>query len=154
FLPLLAYLAEHHGWRSASVAVGVGALAGLPLVALFLRNAPADLGLTPYGAPPDTPVAPPTPPANPVRTALTVPREAARTRPFWLLAGSFAICGATTNGLIGTHLIPAAHDHGVTETAAAGLLALVGVFDVAGTLASGWLTDRVDPRRLLLWYYG
>ena len=73
---------------------------------------------------------------------------------FWLLAGSFAICGATTNGLIGTHLIPAAHDHGLSETTAASLLALVGIFDIVGTLCSGWLTDRMDPRRLLLWYYG
>jgi MFS family permease len=154
FLPLLAHLAVQDGWRWASVAVAVGALAVLPLVALLLRNSPADVGLTPYGAPPGTPVAAPAPPANPVGTALRVLREAGRTRPFWLLAGSFAICGASTNGLIGTHLIPAAHDHGVSETSAAGLLALVGVFDVAGTLASGWLTDRVDPRRLLLWYYG
>jgi len=154
FLPGLANLAVHHGWRWASVAVAGAALAVAPLVVLLLRNSPADLGLTPYGAPPGTPVALPTPPANPVGTALRVLSDAARTRAFWLLAGSFAICGATTNGLVGTHLIPAAHDHGVAETSAAGLLALVGIFDVAGTLASGWLTDRVDPRRLLLWYYG
>jgi MFS family permease len=154
FLPLLANLAVHHGWQWASIAVAGAALAVVPLVLLLLRNAPADLGLTPYGAPPGTPIAAPAPPANPVGTALRVLSDASRTRAFWLLAGSFAICGATTNGLIGTHLIPAAHDHGVAETSAAGLLALVGVFDVAGTLASGWLTDRMDPRRLLLWYYG
>jgi MFS family permease len=154
FLPLLADLAVHRGWRWASIAVAGGALAVTPLVLLFLRNAPADVGLTAYGSPPGTPVAPPTPPANPVRTALRVLADVSRSRAFWLLAGSFAICGATTNGLIATHLIPAAHDHGVPETSAAGLLALVGVFDVAGTLASGWLTDRIDPRRLLLWYYG
>jgi predicted MFS family arabinose efflux permease len=72
---------------------------------------------------------------------------------FWLLAASFAICGATTNGLIGTHFIPAAQDHGMPVTTAAGLLAVVGIFDVAGTIASGWLTDRYDPRVLLLGYY-
>jgi MFS family permease len=154
FLPGLAYLAVHRGWQWASIAVAAAALAVAPLVLLLLRNSPADLGVTPYGAAPGTPVAPPMPPANPVGTALRVLSDAARTRSFWLLAGSFAICGATTNGLIGTHLIPAAHDHGVAETSAAGLLALVGIFDVAGTLASGWLTDRMDPRRLLLWYYG
>ncbi|HVQ91403.1 MAG TPA: MFS transporter [Mycobacteriales bacterium] len=154
FLPLLAWLAVNHGWQWASVTVAAGALLVVPLVALLLRNSPADLGLLPYGAPPDTPVVAPAPPPNPVGTALRVLGEAARTRAFWLLAGSFAICGATTNGLIGTHLIPAAHDHGVAETSAAGLLALVGVFDVVGTIASGWLTDRVDPRRLLFWYYG
>ena len=80
-------------------------------------------------------------------------REASHTRVFWLLAGTFAICGASTNGLIGTHFIPAAHDHGMAETAAAGLLALVGIFDIAGTIASGWLTDRVDSRILLVVYY-
>jgi MFS family permease len=154
FLPGLAHLAVRHGWEWASIAVAGAALAAVPLVLLLLRNSPADLGLTPYGAPPGTPIAPPAPPVNPVGTALRVLSEAARARSFWLLAGSFAICGATTNGLIGTHLIPAAHDHGVAETSAAGLLALVGIFDVAGTLASGWLTDRIDPRRLLLWYYG
>jgi MFS family permease len=154
FLPLLASLAVHRGWEWASLAVAAAALAVVPLVALLLRDSPADLGCTPYGAPPGTPIASPVPPANPVGTALRVLAAAARTRAFWLLAGSFAICGATTNGLVGTHLIPAAHDHGVAETSAAGLLALIGIFDVAGTLASGWLTDRVDPRRMLLWYYG
>lgn len=73
---------------------------------------------------------------------------------FWLLAGTFFVCGATTNGLISTHLIPAAHDHGITQITAAGLLALIGVFDVVGTTASGWLTDRYDPRKLLVAYYG
>lgn len=153
FLPLLATLADGPGWRWAAVAVTAGALLVVPLVVAFLRDSPAAVGLTPYGSPPGTPVAPPAPPVNPVGVALRTLRDAARTRAFWLLAGSFAICGATTNGLVGTHLIPAAHDHGVPATAAAGLLALIGLFDVAGTVGSGWLTDRVDPRRLLLWYY-
>ena len=154
FLPLLAALAEGPGWRWAAVAVAVGALLVMPLVLVFLRDSPAAVGLRPYGAPDTDPILPPIPLSNPVRTALRTLREASGTGAFWLLAGSFAICGATTNGLIGTHLIPAAHDHGISETSAAGLLALVGVFDIAGTLASGWLTDRMDPRRLLLWYYG
>ena len=73
---------------------------------------------------------------------------------FWLLSATFFICGASTNGLIGTHLIPAAMDHGMAEVAAASLLATVGIFDIIGTTASGWLTDRVNPRRLLFAYYG
>jgi len=154
FLPLLAALADGPGWRWSSLAVTVGALLVMPLVLAFLRDSPADLGLRPYGAAEDVPVALPVAPANPVGTALRALRDASHTGAFWLLAGSFAICGATTNGLIGTHFIPAAHDHGIASTSAAGLLALVGVFDIAGTLGSGWLTDRVDPRRLLLWYYG
>jgi len=154
FLPLLANLTVGAGWRWASIAVAAGALLVAPLVLAFLRESPAAAGLTPYGAAPGTPVAPPAKPANPVGTALRTLRDASRTGAFWLLAGSFAICGASTNGLVGTHLIPAAHDHGIPETTAAGLLALVGLFDIAGTIGSGWLTDRVDPRRLLLWYYG
>jgi MFS family permease len=152
FLPVVADLATHHGWRSAALVVSGGALVVVPLVLLFLRDYPADLGLLPYGAT----EAPPPPVVHTVgsaRRAINVLRDAARTGPFWLLAGSFAICGITTNGLVGTHFIPAAHDHGMQETAAAGLLALVGLFDVIGTICSGYLTDRVDPRVLLGIYY-
>ena len=87
------------------------------------------------------------------RRAIQALRDAARTRTFWALAGGFAICGATTNGLVGTHFIPSAHDHGMAETTAAGLLAVVGVFDIVGTIVSGALTDRIDPRILLVAYY-
>jgi predicted MFS family arabinose efflux permease len=66
---------------------------------------------------------------------------------------SFWICGWSTNGLIGTHFIPAAHDHGMPQTTSASLLALIGIFDIVGTVASGWLTDRVDSRYLLFTYY-
>jgi predicted MFS family arabinose efflux permease len=80
--------------------------------------------------------------------------RAGRTRSFWVLAGTFLVCGYSTNGLIQTHFVPAAHDHGMPPTTAAGLLALVGVFDLIGTIGSGWLSDRVDPRLLLVAYYG
>ncbi|BCJ64250.1 hypothetical protein Prubr_12710 [Polymorphospora rubra] len=96
----------------------------------------------------------PAPTGGAAARALGALAAAARTRAFWLLAAGFAICGATTNGLVGTHFIPAAHDHGMPQTTAAGLLALVGLFDIAGTIASGWLTDRIDPRVLLAVYYG
>jgi MFS family permease len=90
---------------------------------------------------------------SPARVALRTLGESSHRLSFWLLAGTFFICGWSTNGLIGTHFIPAAHDHGMPPTTAAGLLALIGIFDIAGTVASGWLTDRVDPRLLLLAYY-
>ncbi|MEY9962946.1 MFS family permease [Streptacidiphilus sp. MAP12-16] len=166
FLPVLAWLVSTYGWRSASLAVGCCALAVVPIVALLLRERPADLGLLPYGATEadEAALAGPAAPAAPEPAvavaaerrglrALRVLRTAAGTRPFWLLAGSFAICGATTSGLVGTHFIPAAGDHGMVETTAAGLLALVGVFDVVGTVFSGWLTDRLDSRLLLGVYY-
>jgi MFS family permease len=155
FLPLLARLTGEHGWRTSALIVAFAALAVVPMVWWRMRDRPADLGVTAYGAgPSDIASLPDISPGGAVRRALSALRTAARTRPFWLLVGGFAICGATTNGLVGTHFIPAAHDHGMGETTAASLLALVGLFDIAGTIASGWLTDRVDSRLLLGAYYG
>ncbi|MFF8845884.1 MFS transporter [Streptomyces sp. NPDC015127] len=151
FLPLLAWLVEHHGWRPAAVTVALAALAVVPFVWLLLRDHPADVGLAAYGAEGFTPKPDPVPGA--ARRALTVLFRAARTGPFWLLAGTFAICGASTNGLVKTHFVPAAHDHGMPITAAASLLAVIGVFDIVGTIASGWFTDRFEARRLLAVYY-
>jgi len=158
FLPILAWLADHRSWQSVSITVSIAALTVVPVVLLFLRNRPQDVGTVAYGAgEPGYPAPPPAPAPGEARGAATravrLLREASHTRVFWLLAGTFAICGASTNGLIGTHFIPAAHDHGMAETAAAGLLALVGIFDIAGTIVSGWLTDRVDSRILLVVYY-
>ncbi|WP_339328924.1 MFS transporter [Sediminivirga luteola] len=154
FLPLIAALAQDHGWRTPSFVIAGAALLAVPLVLLMLRDRPADVGLVPYGAAPGDPQITPAPsPRSAFATTMTGLRDAARTRTFWLLAGSFAICGASTNGLIGTHFVPAAHDHGMPATTAAGLLALIGIFDILGTVFSGWLTDRIDPRFLLLAYY-
>ncbi|MFI7353499.1 MFS transporter [Streptomyces avidinii] len=150
FLPLLAWLVDHHGWRPATVTVSLAALAVAPFVWLLMRDHPADVGLAPYGG---TYGPKPAPTPGATRRALKALLDAARTGPFWLLAGTFAICGASTNGLVRTHFVPAAHDHGMPVTAAAGLLAAVGVFDVIGTVASGWFTDRFDSRRLLAVYY-
>jgi predicted MFS family arabinose efflux permease len=183
FLPVLAWMSERSGWRSASLVVAAAALAVIPLVWLRLRNDPSDLGVAPYGAPAGSPVDSPEPSLapsatlpvrgpgtgaspglrhatvgaagpGPARRAVRTLAAAARTRTFWALAVGFAICGASTNGLIATHFIPSAHDHGMPETTAAGLLAVVGVFDIVGTVASGWLTDKVNPRILLAAYYG
>ncbi len=152
FLPFIAILVQQQGWRQASLLVAAGALLVVPLVLVFMRNRPADIGMTPYGAP-ETYVYEPAPKVNAVRNALGTLRRAVKVRTFWALAAGFAICGATTNGLVGTHFIPSAHDHGMPETTAAGLLAVVGIFDIVGTIASGWLTDRVNPRILLAGYY-
>ena len=155
FLPALAWAADAHGWRWSVGAVAVvAAVIVLPVALLLLRDWPSDLGLRAYGAVEDDP-APPPAVGNPFLAAIGDGLvRASSSRTFWLLSGSFFICGATTNGLVGTHLIPAAMDHGMGEVAAAGLLATIGVFDLVGTICSGWLTDRYDPRLLLAWYYG
>lgn len=152
FMPLLAWLVQAAGWKSAVVVVSLSATVVAVPVLLLMRERPADLGLLPYGAREGDPV-PPAHSGRAMSRTLRVLREASRTGTFWLLAGSFAICGATTVGLVGTHFVPAAHDHGMPETTAAGLLALIGLFDVIGTVASGWFTDRFEPRRLLVGYY-
>lgn len=150
FLPLCAWIVDRHGWEPASVTVALAALVVVPFVWLLLRDHPADVGLAPYGGE-FTPK--PAPTRGAARRTVRVLLDAARTGPFWLLAGSFAICGASTNGLIRTHFVPSAHDHGMQITAAASLLAVIGIFDVIGTIASGWLTDRFEARRLLAVYY-
>jgi MFS family permease len=152
FLPALGYMAQNIGWRVVAVTVGLAALAVVPIVALFLRNRPSDLGLRAYGA--TEADASPLTTGSPIANAFRGLRLGVRSRDFWLLAGSFFICGASTNGLIGTHLIPASIDHGMAEVTAASLLAVIGVFDVVGTLASGYLSDRFDSRWLLFFYYG
>ena len=152
FLPALASLAVGRGWRYASVAVAAAILVAIPAVTLLMRDSPRHLGLKPYGAVEADVVE--AAPSNPFGAAVSGLARSVRSTDFWLLAASFFICGATTNGLIGTHLIPASVDHGIPEVAAASMLALIGVFDVVGTTLSGWLTDRWDPRWLLFWYYG
>ncbi|SDN90775.1 Sugar phosphate permease [Actinacidiphila guanduensis] len=152
FLPLLSWITEHHGWRPAAVTVAGAALSVAPFVWFLLRDHPADVGLAAFGAAEFTPK--PAPTTGAAGRALRALAQAARGGTFWLLAGSFAICGASTNGLVKTHFVPAAHDHGLPVTTAASLLAVIGVFDIVGTVASGWFTDRLSPRRLLAIYYG
>jgi MFS family permease len=173
FLPLVVRVAQAGGWRAAALLVSASALVVVPVVGLLLRERPADVGELPYGGNDRS-----GPDASPSRSArggrpapdheadVVAPAQGgaaqlavaglvngARHRTFWLLAGGFFVCGATTNGLVQSHFVPAAHDHGMPATTAASLLALVGVFDLIGTIGSGWLTDRVDPRLLLGAYY-
>jgi predicted MFS family arabinose efflux permease len=152
FLPALAWLATAYGWRYAAVSVAAVAIVVVfPIVAVFVRDRPQSLGLEPYGATEPVPVPEPSP--RPFRPAVDGLLLGMRSRAFWLLAATFFICGLSTNGLVGTHLIPAAIDHHLSAVTGASLLALMGLFDVVGTTCSGWLTDRLDPRRLLAWYY-
>src|SRR3990170_3141086 len=149
FIPAMAAILVVDGWRSAMSVIAVATAIVLLPVLLFMRDRPEDVGLRPFG---ETAASMSRERAldakgTPLRTAL-------RTMDFWLLAGSFFVCGYTSNGLIGTHLIPHAVEHGFTEVVAAGAIALLGSLNIVGTLASGWLTDRYDPRKLLAAYYG
>jgi MFS family permease len=152
FLPGLSSLATSVGWKSVSITVSCGAFIMVPLIFIFLKERPSSAGVKPFGAPSDW-VEPEQNKTNAGRLAVQTLRAASKKRDFWFLVGSFFVCGLSTSGLIGTHFIPAAHDHGMGEVTAASLLALVGVFDVVGTIFSGWLTDRYDPRKLLFVYY-
>ena len=153
FLPGLSYMAEMNGWKSVSSTIAIVSIALVPIIWLFLKEKPADAGVLPYGAP-DNWSALDKNPMSAGALAIDTLKQASKKKDFWYLVGSFCVCGLSTSGLIGTHFIPAAHDHGMGTTLAASLLALVGVFDLVGTIASGWLTDRYDPRKLLFFYYG
>jgi MFS family permease len=152
FLPLLAWVVSREDWRVVVWIVGGAALLLIPLVFFFMPERPVDVGLRRYGAAQDDPVA--ATKANPIATAFSALAEAARTRTFWLLFLTFFVCGLSTNGLIGTHLIAFCADNGIPEVQAAGMLAAMGVFDIIGTTFSGWLSDRYDNRWLLFIYYG
>jgi predicted MFS family arabinose efflux permease len=152
FLPLFGQVIAHVGWRPCALILSCAALALIPLVMLVIRERPSDLGLPRYGGIEVDATLPPR--VNPIGRAFATLREASHSKTFWILAGSFFICGASTNGLIGANLVPACGDHGIPETRAAALLATMGVFDLIGTTASGWLSDRYSSRWLLFWYYG
>ena len=155
FLPLIAALTDHLGWRVALIFV-CGFLAVAALIAfLLMRDRPSDVGLPPYG---ETTIAPAPPPATSLATMLASPlvtlREVAGVPLFWVLFATFFVCGCSTNGLIQTHFITLCGDYGLPAVTAAGMLAVIGVFDFFGTIGSGWLSDRFDNRWLLFWYYG
>jgi predicted MFS family arabinose efflux permease len=148
FVPLLVQLAQAIGWRSSMLILGGATLAVLLPIALLMRDDPAKIGLRPYGAPEGAAI------AAGAKVEKGVMGRALRSPAFWMLSATFFVCGATSNGLIGVHFIPYANDCGISATVAAGTLALMGGFNFVGTIGSGWLTDRYDPRKLLLCYYG
>jgi len=152
FLPVLATTAENAGWRMASLVVAAVALAAIPVFLLLVPERPAAVGLAPLGATAIDQTKQQT--GNPLGRAFAVLGRAVRVPRFWLLAGSFFVCGLSTNGLIGTHMIALCQDHGLPEVRAAWLLAAMGIFDLIGTTASGWLSDRYNNWALLGWYYG
>jgi sugar phosphate permease len=153
FLPALSIVVAQSGWRSSSLTVAAISLAIIPIFYSVFRDRPSDVGTTAFGGELDEPTAA-SASSHTFGSTIRVLIDASRKPAFWILAGTFFVCGWTTNGLIGAHFIPAAHDHGMPATTAAGLLALVGIFDFVGTILSGYLTDKVDSVILLVFYYG
>lgn len=153
FFPAFSAIARDHGWQGVAISVSAGLALLIPVVVLWLPEWPSDVGEVPYGAEPSHPLPEPAH-GNPLAAAFAALREGLQSRDFWLLSGTFFVCGFTTNGLVGTHMIALCGDHGLDAVAAGGLLAMMGIFDLIGTTASGWLTDRYDPRKLLFAYYG
>ena len=154
FLPVAAWMIEHWGWRAAITPIVVGCVLIAILALCFMRNRPSDLGLQPFGELPGTPVAAVSTQRMTFFTPFVVLREAAGHRTFWVLAATFFICGLSTNGLVQTHFISLCGDNGMGAVPAASVLAMMGAFDLVGTIGSGWLSDRYDNRKLLFWYYG
>ena len=153
FLPLLALLVQHFGWQGVSVTMTAVIAVVIPIVLLLLPESPASVGLPPYGGAVVVPVAG-FAGGNPFAVAFGALARASRSMDFWLLCLTFGVCGFSTNGLINTHLIAYCADHGISPMNGASLLAVIGVFSLIGSTASGWLCDRYSPRLLLFWYYG
>lgn len=154
FLPVMAALTESVGWRGAMALSLITLMLAATFVMALMRNRPADLGLAPFGSDQIVPEPPKQSLGAMLISPLTTLRDAARVPIFWLLFGTFFICGASTNGLVQTHFIALCGDYGMAAVTAAGMLAVIGIFDFFGTVGSGWLSDRFDSRWLLFWYYG
>lgn len=156
FLPIAAWMIEHLGWRYAVIPVFIACITVAVLATLFMRDHPRDVGLRSYGEPEGTPqdAIPATPAPLNFLGPFKVLAEASRNRTFWILAGSFFICGLSTNGLVQTHFISLCGDNGLSAVPAASVLSMMGAFDLFGTTLSGYLSDRYDNRKLLFWYYG
>lgn len=152
-LPILATLVENYSWHAAILLILGIAIVMLGLIMLVMKNYPSEKGIAPYGEE-EIVEPPPFTTGNPFIHALKLLGEGLRSRVFWLLAGSFFICGLSTSGLIGTHFISYCISFGIPVVTAASMLSLMGVFDLVGTTLSGWLSDRFDNRWLLFWYYG
>ncbi|MBO9671379.1 MAG: MFS transporter [Sphingobium sp.] len=154
FLPAMAALTTGGAWKPVVLVVSIACLVVIPLVAFFVPERPDDVGARRYGEEPDAPDPEAGQPRPTPGLAISALVRASRHPTFWLLVATFFVCGLTTNGLVGVHMIAFCGDHGIAPVAAAGLLTTMGMFDLVGTTASGWLTDRFDPRKLLFVYYG
>lgn len=152
-LPVLATIIENYSWRWAVGLIITISVVMFFIIFLFMRNTPKEIGILPYGQTEDIEVVHDQSKSNPIVIAFKGLADAIRAKEFWLLAGSFFFCGFSTNGLVGTHFISYCISFGIPIVTAASLLSFMGVFNMVGTTLSGWLSDRIDNRWLLFWYY-
>lgn len=150
-VPLAVWLTLSYGWRQSFLYLGVLLLViGVPVTLLLVHDDPRERGLKAYGAGHAAAAgAMPAPPEGRTRVA-----EAMQVPAFWLLAATFFICGYTSNGLVLTHLVPHAAEHGFSEMHAAQALGVMGAMNILGTVASGWICDRFGRKGPLAFYYG
>ncbi|WHY69423.1 MFS transporter [Neobacillus sp. SuZ13] len=153
-LPVLAAIIENYSWRWAIALFMILSFIMLIIILLFMKNTPKDVGILPYGLEKETQVSNKGEKKNPIVLAFNGLFEAVKVKEFWLLAGSFFICGLSTSGLIGTHFVSYCISFGIPLVTAASFLSFMGIFNLVGTTLSGWLSDRFDNRWLLFWYYG
>jgi MFS family permease len=156
FLPFFMAMIAYSGWRIGSTTLIVLTVVLLPLIFLFMRDDPADVGLQPYGA--GQPGAATSGGAASLRgmsakNATITAREVLGSPTFWLLCGSFFVCGGTANGLIGVHLIPHEIEIGIPQVTAASLVGIMGALNIVGTTFSGWMIDRVQAHKWLALVY-
>lgn len=152
-LPVLAAFVDNYSWRAAIALIFFLSIAMLLVIAIFMKSWPKEIGTTPYGQDEELEQPPLSTNRNPFKMAIMSLVEGLKVKEFWLLAGSFFICGLSTSGIIGTHFISYCVSFGIPLVTAAAMLSFMGVFDLIGTTISGWLSDRFDNRWLLFWYY-
>jgi MFS family permease len=151
-LPILAIVIKNYSWQWAIIFIMILCLIMLVIILLFMKSTPKEMGILPYGLEEELQDAD-VQKRNPIVIAFQGLFEAIKVKEFWLLAGSFFICGLSTSGLIGTHFVSYCMSYGIPLVTAASMLSFMGVFDLIGTTLSGWLSDRFDNRWLLFWYY-
>lgn len=150
-VPLAVWLTLTYGWRQSFLYLGLLLFViAIPITLLFVRDDPAQKGLRAYGAGQAFAAGGPAAPTE-GRTRVT---DAMQVPAFWLLAGTFFVCGYTSNGLVLTHLVPHAAEHGFSEMHAAQALGVMGAMNILGTVASGFICDRFGRKGPLAFYYG
>lgn len=141
FVPIAAALIVVLGWRATYLVVGIAMVVSVPLVLWLVRERPEDQGAGALG-----------------RTPASIRDEGSsrglvRDSTFMALAVGFFFCGFTDQ-FVAIHLVPFAEEVGISSLTAANAFALLSVAGVIGSVAGGWLSDRVPDKIMLASVYG